>query len=60
MAEIIHRYINGTEVSFNDLPNYQITDRTILDIIGHAAKRGHTSSTNESSQNTPPINSGVA
>ena len=32
MAEIIHRYVNGTEISFHDLPSYQITNQTILDI----------------------------
>lgn len=61
MAEIVHRYVNGTAVSFDDLSHYRITNRTILEIISHAARRGiHTSSTNELSENTFPINGGAA
>ncbi len=39
MAEIIHRYVNGTEVSSADLAHYQITDQTILEIIRNAIRR---------------------
>lgn len=39
MAEIIHRYINGTEVAASDLIHYQITDKTILEIIHNAIRR---------------------
>lgn len=39
MIEITHRHINGTEVSFDDLPHYKITNRTILDIVLDVARR---------------------
>lgn len=56
MAEIIHRYINGTEVAASDLIHYQITDKTILEIIHNAIRRStrpsDTASTNESFQTT--------
>ena len=41
MAEIIHRYVNGVEVSFGELGSYQITNRTILDIVTNAVQRIH-------------------
>ena len=49
MAEIIHRYVNGTEISFHDLPIYQITNQTILDIICNASRRSRNG--NDSKQN---------
>ncbi|WP_160304516.1 hypothetical protein [Otoolea muris] len=49
MAEIIHRYVNGTEISFHDLPSYQITNQTILDIICNASRRSRNG--NDSKQN---------
>jgi len=56
MAEIIHRYINGTEVAASDLMHYQITDKTILEIIRNAIRRNshlsNTPSTNELFQTT--------
>ncbi|MGN0157845.1 MAG: hypothetical protein ACI39W_01680 [Brotaphodocola sp.] len=39
MANIIHRYINGKKVEFEELSRYQITNRTILDIVCAAIKR---------------------
>ncbi len=44
MAEIIHRYVNGTEVSSSELCGYQITNRTILDIVSNAIQRIHSNS----------------
>jgi len=57
MAEIIHRYVNGTEVSSADLAHYQITNQTILEIIRSAVRRctrpSDTPSANELFQTTP-------
>ncbi len=56
MAEIIHRYVNGTEVSSADLARYRITNRTILEIIRNAIRRStrpsNATSTNELFQTT--------
>ncbi len=56
MAEIIHRYVNGMEVSSADLAHYRITNRTILEIIRNAIRRStcpsDASSTNELFQTT--------
>lgn len=51
MAEIIHRYVNGKEINYNDLSNYQITNRTILDIIYAAINRNTVQSTSHSKSN---------
>lgn len=39
LAEINHRYINGSEVSVSDLADYKITNSTVLDIISEAIYR---------------------
>lgn len=54
MAEIIHRYVNGMEVSSEDLIRYQITNRTVLEIIHNAIRRNaRTPSAKEPCENTP-------
>lgn len=50
MADIIHRYINGNEVKYDDLPHYKITNQTILDIVHSAIKRTNGDSTVGKSQ----------
>lgn len=51
MAKIIHRYVNGKEINYNDLSNYQITNRTILDIIYAAINRNTVQITSSSKSN---------
>ena len=41
MIEIVHRYVNGKEVSYDDLPNYTITNKIILDIVYEAMKKNN-------------------
>ncbi len=51
MAKIIHRYVNGIEINYDDIPHYQITNRTILDIIYAAINRNTVQSTSHSKSN---------
>ena len=51
MAKIIHRYVNGKEINYNDLSNYQITNHTILDIIYAAINHNTVQITSSSKSN---------
>ena len=41
MFEIVHRRINGKEVSYEDIPKYKITNQIILDIVHEAIQKNN-------------------
>lgn len=51
MVEIMHRTVNGTEVSCHDLSQYHIKNQTILDIVQSAIWRNE--NITKEYQNTP-------